>query len=429
MENRASQLMVIDAARISSIVEEALEKLSFLASITPDVMAHREELSQIVGDEITRIISEQRALETQYEQLVAQRNSLKSAQSNKMKFTENQDAIREVARALRESTKELTRNLKGNPNIAENLSKIQAERTSLQSLLSKTLRELRESSFSTLTTTVDEEKLRNDMLLEVIANEQKVSASVKSLQGQLSSSRHTHETDVEERRTSIDKLREELQDLRTEMSIRTQYLHNEFRARGESSTRVFAKDERKLRDEILKLSTQLQIEKRVNGESEDFLRRKWSKLQIEIESWSMRFETDLEKCEQDLDKLTNERAGALVRLTSLKESYDKDVEEKRKKDEDARALFEAERTKAIEDERGNRAATKIQAFWRGWLQRNAGKVKKGKKGKGTKGAKGKGKGAKGKKKRNSRVGPGAAIPSARERGDKGAYHRRMAARA
>lgn len=165
----SSQLMTIDAARISSIVEEALEKLSFLASITPDVMAHRDELSQIVGDEITRIISEQRALETQYENLVAQRNALK-AQSNKVKVEENQLAIREVARALRESTKELTRNLKGNPNIAENLSKIQAERSSLQNLLSKTLRELRESSFSTLTTTVNEEKLRNDMLLEVRAS-------------------------------------------------------------------------------------------------------------------------------------------------------------------------------------------------------------------------------------------------------------------
>ena len=42
-------LTVIEAARISAIVEEALEKLSFLASITPDVMAHRDELSQIVG--------------------------------------------------------------------------------------------------------------------------------------------------------------------------------------------------------------------------------------------------------------------------------------------------------------------------------------------------------------------------------------------
>lgn len=198
MRHGPSQLMTIDAARISSIIEEALEKLSFLASITPDVVAHRNELSQIVGDEITRIIKEQRGLETQYEQLVAQRNSLK-AQSNKTKVQENQDAIREVARALRESTKELTRNLKGNPNIAENLSKIQNERASLQSLLSKTLRELRECSFSTLTTTVEEEKLRTDMLLEVIANEKKVSAAVKSLQEQLAAERTLHETDVEER--------------------------------------------------------------------------------------------------------------------------------------------------------------------------------------------------------------------------------------
>lgn len=45
--------------------------------------------------------------------------------------------------------------MQGNPNIAENLSKIQTERSNLQNLLSKTLRELRENSFSTLTTTVE----------------------------------------------------------------------------------------------------------------------------------------------------------------------------------------------------------------------------------------------------------------------------------
>ena len=74
---------VVESARISAIVEEALEKLSFLASITPDVMAHRDELSQIVGDEITRIIQEQRGLETRYEDLIEQRASLK-ALSNKV---------------------------------------------------------------------------------------------------------------------------------------------------------------------------------------------------------------------------------------------------------------------------------------------------------------------------------------------------------
>ena len=46
-------------------------------------MAHRDELSQIVGDEITRIIQEQRGLELRYEELIAQRSSLK-ALSNKV---------------------------------------------------------------------------------------------------------------------------------------------------------------------------------------------------------------------------------------------------------------------------------------------------------------------------------------------------------
>ena len=203
-------LSVIESARISSIVEEALEKLSFLASITPDIMAHRDELSTIVGDEITRIIQEQRGLETRYEELIAQRATLK-ALSNKQKAKENQEQIQEVARALRESTKELCRNLKGNPNIAENLSKIQTERSNLQNLLSKTLRELRECSFATLTTTVEEEKARNDMIREVIAKEKEVSAAVKGLQEDLANERQQHAAEVEERNDIISKLKEQLQ--------------------------------------------------------------------------------------------------------------------------------------------------------------------------------------------------------------------------
>ena len=46
-------------------------------SITPDVLQHRDELSKFVGDEISRIIHEQRQLEARYESLIAQRGALK----------------------------------------------------------------------------------------------------------------------------------------------------------------------------------------------------------------------------------------------------------------------------------------------------------------------------------------------------------------
>jgi len=385
----ASTLAVIESARISSIIEEALEKLSFLASITPDVMAHRDELSQIVGDEITRIIQEQRGLELRYEELIAQRSSLK-ALSNKAKYKENQEQIKEVARALRESTKELCRNLKGNPNIAENLSKIQTERSNLQNLLSKTLRELRENSFSTLTTTVEEEKARNDMILEVIAKEKEVSAAVKQLQEDLANERHQHEAEVEERNEIIAKLKEELQEVRTKSAIETKYLQKESRARLQSLNRVYGQSTSDLDEGIWKVRKQLEIEVLANRESEEFLRRKQQFLQSEIQKWMGKYDTDIEDAEKELEQLKASRAEDLVKLNDYTERYTKEMEEKARREEEARIRAEMEALRKQEEERNSWAATKVQALWRGYLARKAASGgKKGKKGKGGKGGKGK----------------------------------------
>ena len=382
-----SNLTVIESARISSIIEEALEKLSFLASITPDVMAHRDELSQIVGDEITRIIQEQRGLELRYEELIAQRSSLK-ALSNKAKYKENQELIKEVARALRESTKELCRNLKGNPNIAENLSKIQTERSNLQNLLSKTLRELRENSFSTLTTTVEEEKARNDMILEVIAKEKEVSASVKKLQEDLSSERHQHEAEVEERNEIISKLKEELQEVRTKSAIETKYLQKESRARLQSLNRIYGQSTSELDEQIWKVRKQLEIEVLANRESEEFLKRKVVSLQKDAGDWMQLYETDFEELEKEHETLNAQRTEDLVKLNDYTERYTKEMEEKARREEEARIREEMEALRKQEEERNTWAATTVQKLWRGHLARTGGGGKKGKKGKKGKGGKG-----------------------------------------
>lgn len=55
-----------------------------------------------------------------------------------------QAEIQEVSLALRESTKNLCRNLKDNPNISGNLLKIQRERTELIDLLNTSCRQIAE---------------------------------------------------------------------------------------------------------------------------------------------------------------------------------------------------------------------------------------------------------------------------------------------
>lgn len=74
--------------------------------------------------------------------------------ANKVKYKEIQLEIQTLSHALRESTKNLCRNLKDNPNIGENLLKIQREREHLQDLLAKTVQELRTGTFDTLVTQV-----------------------------------------------------------------------------------------------------------------------------------------------------------------------------------------------------------------------------------------------------------------------------------
>ena len=77
----------IECQRAAAILEKTIQKLSFLEAITPDVLQHRDELSKFVGDEISRIIQEQRHLEHRYEWLISQRSALKVL-ANKIKYLE-----------------------------------------------------------------------------------------------------------------------------------------------------------------------------------------------------------------------------------------------------------------------------------------------------------------------------------------------------
>ena len=143
-------LSPVEAQRVNAVLEETIEKLEFLGTITPNVLTQRDELSKMVGDEISRLIEGQRKLEQKYENLIAQRAQLKGL-ANKKHYKENQREIQEVSQQLRESTKNLCRNLKDNPNISGNLLKIQKEREYLIGLLRQTIEELQEDrSFSTL---------------------------------------------------------------------------------------------------------------------------------------------------------------------------------------------------------------------------------------------------------------------------------------
>jgi len=211
----STKLSSIQSERVLSILEETLDKLKFLGALTPDVLSHREELSQYVGDEISRIIEEQRRLERKYEKLLAKRGELKSL-ANKSLYKQNQRDIQETSRQLRESTKNLCRNLEDNPNVGGNLIKIQRDRNELTESIRYLCREIAEkNTFERLVSQVnaDEEVRRERNTL--VSREKETTAQVLSLEKEVVTQKKEHENELRQRKAAISTLKEELRDMKT----------------------------------------------------------------------------------------------------------------------------------------------------------------------------------------------------------------------
>ena len=117
------------------LLAEAIRKLQFLdlsANANSNSDHHRrDEIAEFMGNEVSRILSEQGELEIKYEKLLA--HSSANSDCNEA------HAIRAM---FRESTRRLNDSLKSNPDIAENLEKVVNTRNHICHLLESVKAEL-----------------------------------------------------------------------------------------------------------------------------------------------------------------------------------------------------------------------------------------------------------------------------------------------
>lgn len=367
-----------------AVINECIEKLHFLGAIAPDVLSHRDELTAFVGGEISRIITKQRDLESQYEKLINERGALRGL-SNKTRYKEVQMEIQDVSVALRESTKSLCRNLKDNPNIAGNLSKIHRERTQLLDILTSTNAELQESGlFETLATRVTQDRTNQANQKEILRKERETAAAVKQLDEDLENERADHAQIVTEQRAEMAMLKENLLTLRTKASVDVRFQRAEANAKSASILRSFKQKETEMEKTIKELEDRLFVEKTVHAESTKFLKSKQDELKGKVEKWEHKYNEDVEGMTIKYNKLVAEREANLEVLVKLKKRREKEIadEETRVAAEEA-AIEEArlaEILKKKQDEAGNTIQGAVSRWWKRLKEANKGKKKGGKKG-------------------------------------------------
>lgn len=380
------KLSEVEAFRAQVLLEEALKKLQFLTSISSSASVHGDELTQFMGDEISRIIQEQRDLEKKYEDLIAQRGQLKGL-CNKQQYTETQRDIQDVAHRLKESNKSLCRNLKENPNVQGNLLKMQAERSQVQEWLEETRTDLQETSFANLVAKVDQEKRAQERLSEVKRKEREASAQVKSLEGELQREIAENDKETKLANQEIKELKEELQKSKTISDIEFKFEEKKLRAREQALIRGHKQIEKKLEQELKALEAAEEMETMVHDRASNFLSEKLSSLQEQKDVWTKEYcEREVQEREAELDLMKARREDGQTLLEDLKDKREKEKNEHDAKEEEMRTAVHVDKQRREQLARMEEAVLFLQEEGRRYMERiqarNAAKKgKKGKKGK------------------------------------------------
>lgn len=349
----------IEAERITAVLEDTREKLAFLHTITPDILARREEAAALVGEEIGRIIAEQRSLELRYNNLIEQRANLKGL-ANKSKFKAVQIEINDVSIKLRDSLRTLCRSLKDNPDVSDNLTRVAEERESLNALLGQTITDLHSGNYHTLAELVYEDTHRREQLSAVATKEDSLLSQVEKLTTTLKDEENRHNYDMEVKRAEIATLKERLRKLKVDTSLTLRYARKEVAAKNETLSKQYVGDETEITKEIEILKNKILVENTAHEASMELTKQDQEEYLKKIEEWKNKHLADLASKQEELKLLTEQRDHQRIELIRLQERYESDLQAMVEKMTDAERR-QAEILAAGEEEaRRKVAATQLQ---------------------------------------------------------------------
>lgn len=144
------------------------EKLSYLEKLNNNM---GEEMAEMMSEEITKVMDEQRDMETTYARLITERGTLKGI-SNKGRLHENSNQITTVAKDLKKSTHRLCKQLQDNPDVEGNQKEIKKHKKELIDWNERLKEELSELKFDTFAANIAKE-LQNQHEFERLRTEEK----------------------------------------------------------------------------------------------------------------------------------------------------------------------------------------------------------------------------------------------------------------
>merc|ERR1711915_36844 len=366
------------AACVATVFEDAVDQLAILGSILPEQKSKSTTTYQVIADEITYILAEQKQQQEAEVEL----------------FSDTQRIIKQLTTDLISQQCGINeRGLTGQ----DNLLKINRDRQFAEETLGECLREIQSSgTFECLVSSVDEELDRKERYVRAQTAEAQARKELRQLSKQLQNTRKEKEHEIHEMTEMIAHLKDQLQEMKAKTNLEGKYVKKSAENRLEMNGTLKAHEEQLLKNELDEVRKDIEMENRTHTDVKNFLIKKRRWLEDKVEFWMEKYENDTEAKSQELVQLKADKERDLKVLQELARTYD-DYERVVLEDRaEKQRIREEKERKELE----YKTSIKIQAWWRGTMvRRGLGEFKqesKKKKGKGN-GKKGKGKGKKGKK--------------------------------
>ncbi len=289
---------------------------------------------------------------------------------NKNKYKEIQEEIQDVSRALRESTNNLVRSLKENPNISGNLIKVQRDRTELNDVLLRCIQELRDRGrYQTITHKVDEENNARIRFQQLKSREKGLRDAVARLKETLNEEQKAFQRTTTEQKQAILQLKEELLQVKGSTSTDARFRRKESLASVSAIWREYKHKEQQLEIRLKDLEDKLHTENIVNNETKEFLLRKQSTLSESVAQWDAKYEGEIGDMDNDIAVTTTKRNNLLEKLELLQARRQVDIAQELADAEALAAQKERERQEKLLVKKQNRASRTIQRELRSFVKR------------------------------------------------------------
>eukprot|EP00906_Rhabdomonas_costata_P025558 RCo036530 len=460
-------LSVVNGARVTALLEKAIERLQLLSLLNYEGFANSgDQYVELKGVHdstaagVGSILDEQKRLEQRYEELLVATSKHKPtsmdpvldplcyANVDNVVERQQREELLAISARLKEFSKQLTRQLKENPNDSDNWKKVVNERNELTNMLSACVRELGSSSTSgagqagggsvqlmsaggsqllhldAMSQKSGAESMRSlrspsqfggGMVIrgmevsyeifakkvldeqsekvwadEIVKREKETNMNVKHLQNEVTQERTMKEKEIEERQQKLSELKTKVRRLKHETKALSEKRHAEEEAHAEARKRDASDTARLLTERLEFLEKKLELESEVFASIEKHLNKKSAQLTTITTEWTFR---QVEENKELDEQLTQDNRKHEELKEKLKVASDRHLLESACRDERDRNTRRTEQDKKrVEDQQKSEyvAATKLQAAFKAFLVRKAvGEAKRKKKKKGGGGGKAK----------------------------------------